>query len=39
MVFLNVHFPQGHRGLELFLASCTVVLKYERLNNQLNADK
>lgn len=33
-VFLNVHFPPGHCGLELFLASTNALLNYDRSSNQ-----
>lgn len=33
-IFLNVHFPPGHNGLELFLASSNALLNYNRFSNQ-----
>ena len=38
-IFLNVHFPPGHYGLELFLASSNALLNYERFSNQWNTTK
>jgi len=32
-IFLNVHFPPGHYGLELFLAPSNALLNYDRFSN------